>query len=161
MDAALRQPRLSVNDSPMPQLLVQLLLSTVTVAVTVIIHGFGLAILVRSLKAMNVGIVDNETVRHHVELSIMMPVLLVVLALVALHGIEIWFYAIVYLALGAVPNLEQAIYFSTITYATIGYSDVYITKAWRVLAAIEGINGVILLGWSTAFFITIVARLKR
>lgn len=145
----------------MPQLLVQLLLSTVTVAVTVIIHGFGLAILVRSLKAMNVGIVENETVRHHVELSIMMPVLLVVLALVALHGLEIWFYAIVYLALGAVPNLEQAIYFSTITYATIGYSDIYIAKAWRVLAAIEGINGVILLGWSTAFFITIVARLKR
>jgi len=145
----------------MPQLLTQLLVSTVTVAITVLIHGFGLAALVRSLKVMKVRIAEDEAVRHHVELSIMGPVLLVVLALFALHGIEIWFYAIVYLGLGAVPDLEQAIYFSTITYATIGYSDLHIEKAWRVLAAIEGINGVILLGWSTAFFITIVARLKR
>ena len=28
-------------------------------------------------------------------------------------------------------------------------------------AAIEGINGVLLLGWSTAFFVTVIARLPK
>ena len=145
----------------MSQLAIQLIVSTVTVVATVLIHGFGLAVLVRSLRAINVNITDDGTVRHHVEFSILGPVLVVVLALFVLHGAEIWFYGAIYLALGAVPDLEQAVYFSTITYGTVGYSDSYITKHWRVLAAIEGVNGVILLGWSTAFFVTIVARLRR
>lgn len=145
----------------MSQLAIQLLVSTLTVVATVLIHGFGLAMLVRSLRAINVSISDDTAIRHHVEISIIGPVLMVVLSLFVLHGIEIWFYAAIYLALGAVPDLEQAVYYSTITYGTVGYSDTYITKDWRVLAAIEGVNGVILLGWSTAFFVTILARLRR
>ena len=34
---------------------------------------------------------------------------------------------------------------------TIGYGDLTLSKSWGVLRAIEGANGVILLGWSTAF----------
>lgn len=145
----------------MPQLLIELLLSTATVAVTVLIHGYGLAILVRLLEALKIDMGGPPDSRHHFEIRSTLPVLFVVLVLFAIHGLEIWFYAAIYLVLGAMPHLEQAIYFSTITYATIGYSDMHITPAWRVLAAIEGINGVILLGWSTAFFITVVARLRR
>ena len=141
--------------------MLQLLLSTGTVAVTVLIHGYGLALLVRLLMAMNVDMGGPMDMRHHFNLRGTFPVLFVVLVLFAIHGVEIWFYAAVYLALGAVPALEQAVYFSTITYSTIGYSDMLILPKWRVLAAIEGINGVILLGWSTAFFITVVARLRR
>lgn len=137
------------------------MLSTFTVAVTVLIHGYGLAILVRLLMVMKIDTGDPPHSNLHFDLRSTMPVLFVVLALFAIHGLEIWFYALVFLALGAMPHLEQAIYFSTITYATIGYSDMHLTAKWRVLAAIEGINGVILMGWSTAFFITIVARLRR
>jgi hypothetical protein len=32
-------------------------------------------------------------------------------------------------------------------------------QGWRLVSAIEGMNGVLLLGWSTAFFVTVVARL--
>jgi hypothetical protein len=145
----------------MSQLMIQLVLSTVTVAITVLIHGYGLALLVRLLGAMKIDMGGAQDSRHHFDVRSTMPILFVVLALFAIHGLEIWFYAAVYLALGAIPYLEQAVYFSTITYATIGYSDMHITQQWRVLAAIEGINGVILLGWSTAFFITVVARLRR
>jgi len=84
-----------------------------------------------------------------------------VLGLFALHGIEIWIYALFYLGIGAIGNLETAVYFSTISYAGIGYDDRYIAPAWRLVAGIEGINGLLLLGWSTAFFVTMVARLNR
>jgi len=81
-----------------------------------------------------------------------------VIALFALHGIEIWLYAFLYLQLGAVADLETAVYFSSITYGGIGYDDSYLAARWRLVSAIEGVNGVLLLGWSTAFFITVVAR---
>jgi len=59
----------------------------------------------------------------------------------------------------AMPDLQMAVYFSTITYSTIGYDDGGISAAWSLVAAIEGINGVILLGWSTGFFVSLVGRL--
>ena len=83
------------------------------------------------------------------------------LALFTLHGIEIWLYAAVYLLIDAVQNLEAAVYYSTITYASIGFGDTEMARQWRLVGAIEGINGVLLLGWSTAFFVTVVARLPK
>jgi hypothetical protein len=77
-----------------------------------------------------------------------------------LHGVEIWSYATLYYLVGAIHSFEDALYFSTATYSTIGYGDLTLSKSWRVLGAIEGANGVILLGWSTAFFISIVARIR-
>ena len=61
--------------------------------------------------------------------------------------------------LKAVSELATAVYFSTTTYATIGFSDAGLSASWRLVAAIEGINGILLLGWSTAFFVGVVARL--
>ncbi|MDH4399727.1 MAG: ion channel [Sphingorhabdus sp.] len=63
-----------------------------------------------------------------------------------------WLYAFLYEGLGAVADLETAMYFSTISYAGIGFDDRYIMPEWRLVAAIEEINGLLLLGWSTAFF---------
>ena len=57
--------------------------------------------------------------------------------------------------------LFRSLYFSTISYAAIGYGDAALPEQWRLLGAIEGINGVILLGWSTAFFVNLLMRLRR
>lgn len=88
-------------------------------------------------------------------------VLAIVLVLVMPHGIEIWPCAGVYLYLEAVADLETAVYFSTMTYAAIGFGDSEMARQWRLRSAIEGVNGVLLLGWSTAFFVSVVARLRR
>lgn len=140
-------------------MVIQLLVSTVMVLVTVVIHGIGLAILGRMLR----GEVQVERAHHVPGMSLrtMGFTLALVLALFVLHGLEIWLYAFLYEGLGAVESLETAVYFSTISYAGIGFDDRYIAPAWRLVAAIEGINGLLLLGWSTAFFVTIVARLGR
>ena len=140
-------------------MIVQLAVSTAMVVLTVVFHGGGLAVLGRMLR----GEVQMERSHHIPGMSprTMGFTLALVLALFVLHGVEIWLYAFLYEALGAVDNLETAVYFSTISYAGIGFDDRYIEPAWRLVAAIEGINGLLLLGWSTAFFVTIVSRLGR
>ena len=75
-----------------------------------------------------------------------MPLTLLLTAttgIIAIHTVEIWAYALVYLQLGAFRDFEQALYFSTVTYATIGYGDVVMPHGWRILGAIEGAVGVI------------------
>jgi len=83
-----------------------------------------------------------------------------VLGLVAIHTIEIWLYAVVYFALGALAEFEAALYFSTTSFTTIGYGDVVLEKKWRLLSAIEGANGLLLFGWSTAFLFSVTARMR-
>ena len=140
-------------------MVVQLSVSTIMVLITVIIHGGGLALLGHSLRSE----VQAERTHHLGAMSMrkMLFTLALVIGLFTLHGVEIWLYAFLYEALGAVDTLETAVYFSTISYAGIGFDDRYIEPAWRLVAAIEGINGLLLLGWSTAFFVTIVTRLGR
>ena len=63
--------------------------------------------------------------------------------------------------IATISDLETAVYFSTISYAGIGFDDRYIDPAWRLVSAIEVVNGLLLLGWSTAFFVNVVAKLGR
>jgi hypothetical protein len=140
-------------------MILQLAVSTVMVILTVIIHGAGLALLG---KVMQKELADERA--HHVPAlsrRSLFFTLALVLGLFALHGVEIWLYAFVYEAIGAINDLETAVYFSTISYAAIGYDDRYIDAGWRLVSAIQGINGLLLLGWSTAFFVTVVTRLGR
>jgi len=127
------------------------------VVITVLIHGCGLFGLARALN-----IEASQEKRFQIDLVSPRGLgftLMLVMCLFVLHGIEIWAYGLFYLIVGALPNILDAVYFSTITYGTIGYDDEGFAHGWKMVAAIEGINGIILLGWSTAFFVTVVQRI--
>ena len=137
----------------------ELALSTFMVMLTVTIHGAGLYVLARMLRL-------EEREEHQEHIHPLSPrgiaaTLVVILGLLVLHGIEIWLYAFVYLGIDAVAGLREAVYFSTITYGAIGYDDEAMAEQWRLVSAIEGINGIVLIGWSTAFFVTLIARIRR
>ena len=129
------------------------------VLLTVIIHAVGLYSVARLLRLKE----REEAAEHIHPLSArgFTLTLTVILGLFGLHGVEIWLYAFLYDAIGAVEGLRNAVYFSTITYGAIGYEDTAMAESWRLVSAIEGINGIILIGWSTAFFVTVVARMRR
>lgn len=140
-------------------MLAELTLATAMVLVTVIIHAIGLYSVARFLRLEE----REEALEHVHPLSPrgFAATLAVILSLIALHGVEIWLYAILYDAIGAVDGLRNAVYFSTVTYGAIGYDDSAMAEQWRLVSAIEGINGIVLIGWSTAFFVMMVARMRR
>lgn len=140
-------------------MIAELSLSTMMVVLTVAMHGVGLYALARILRLEAM----EEAAEHIGPISLRgaAATLFTILGLFGLHGAEIWMYAFLYEALGAVHGLRNSVYFSTITYAAIGYDDSAMAEEWRLVSAIEGINGIILLGWSTAFFVTVIGRLRR
>lgn len=140
-------------------MIAQLAVATGMVLLTVMIHGAGLFVLVRLFR---IELHEAAAMRlPPFSLRTLLFVLSLALGLFALHGLEIWAYAGLYLGLHALPNLETAVFFSTITYSTVGYDDYGLATRWQLVAAIEAINGVILLGWSTAFFFAVMTRLMR
>jgi hypothetical protein len=42
-------------------------------------------------------------------------------------------------------------YFSAATYTTLGFGEIYATGAMRIIAALEGLNGLVLITWSASF----------
>jgi len=81
-----------------------------------------------------------------------------VLAIFALHTAEVWLWAFAYAAIGATAGFADALDLSTAMFSTIGYGDIHVPAAWRLLTALEGINGFILIGWSTAYLVAVSTR---
>lgn len=136
----------------------QFAVATAMVVLCVVVHGLGLFSLSRVMRTE----IAVERLKRINPLSLRGGAftLLIVLAMFALHGIEIWAFALVYWLTGAVPQFEGALYFSTISYSTVGYNDTHILPHWRLVGAFESILGVFLLGWSTAFFFRMLGRIE-
>lgn len=81
--------------------------------------------------------------------------------MVACHLIEIAVWAVVYARSGAMPDAESALYFSAVTYTTTGYGDLVLTSVWRTVGGIEALTGILMCGWSTAFFFAAISRMHQ
>jgi len=125
------------------------------VAATVLVHFWGLMLLTWAVSGGGSHLRAHES-RSRAALII----LLGVFGVFALHTVEIWLYAALYAVLGETADFDQALYFSTTTFASLGLGDVVLSPRWRLVSAIEGANGVILFAWSTAFLMTLTRQLK-
>ena len=137
----------------------QLLIGGVLIVVTVMVHALALDQIIRRIeKFIPFAYGRFKTVWKPVIVSG------VVLAVFVAHIVEIWIWALFYLAVvnrAELPDLESALYFSTSTFTTVGFGDVHLLHDWRMISSIEAANGFMLFGWSTAFIFEIVAQLYR
>jgi hypothetical protein len=68
-------------------------------------------------------------------------------------------WATLYYFSGMLATFEEALYFSTVTFTTVGYGDIVPSPDWRLLATFEAVNGWIIFGWMTALIIAAIQRL--
>ncbi|PZP55701.1 MAG: hypothetical protein DI586_05950 [Micavibrio aeruginosavorus] len=88
---------------------------------------------------------------------------IIVISVFAIHVVQIWIWAILYLAMDSVSlhTLSDALYFSTVTFTTVGYGDIVLGPEIRMLSAIEAANGFLLFGWTAAFIFEVISHLYR
>ncbi len=89
--------------------------------------------------------------------------LLMILAMALLTALALWveilLWALLYQGLGLFSGLEGSLYFSGITFTTVGYGDMTLPACWRLLSVAEAVNGVLMAGWSTAQLVYVVQRI--
>ena len=78
--------------------------------------------------------------------------------LMLVHLIEISVWGLFYVWQGCLPDAETALYFAGVTYTTVGYGDLVLLKPWRMLAPLEALTGILMVGLSTGFFFAAVTR---
>ena len=135
--------------------LITVIATIVTVTLCVIVHYEGLRILTDTLKVP----------RHHDRAR----VVLLILCLLVLHVVSIWLFGIAYYVqlnffdVGALsgmsaPNLFDCVYYSAMSYTTIGFGDIVPLGALRLMTGMEGLTGLVMITWSASY--TFLVMLK-
>ena len=81
-------------------------------------------------------------------------------ALVA-HLIEIALWAVLFMMCGEFSQFGTAYYHSAVNYTTLGYGDMIMTPAWRLLGPLEGAIGALMFGVTTATIFAVIQLLIR
>ncbi len=79
--------------------------------------------------------------------------------IVVTHLLQIAIWSIVLAWLGAIDGAEPAIYFSLVTYTTLGYGDITLDEGTRLFASFASITGLLTFGLSTALLVGLFGRL--
>ncbi len=86
----------------------------------------------------------------------------VVTAIFAAHTLEVWLWAFGYyiglhwLDMGSfggepISTLREMVYFSVVSYTTLGIGDIYPMEGLRLLTGVESLAGLLMITWSASF----------
>jgi voltage-gated potassium channel Kch len=124
--------------------------------VTTIIHAGGMAVGLRWLIA---NYTNGWGMRSLLARSLVVGALVLIMFATTLLEAGVW--AATYFVLGVIAEFEKALYFSTVTYTTLGYGDVVLEEHWRLLSSFEAANGIIMFGWTTALIILAIRHVSK
>lgn len=131
----------------------QVLAAAILVALTLWFQCAGMAVLIHWVRGWIARGIKVQTPWLSAVLMIRFTVLIIVL-----HLLQIVLWAGLY-RWRCLPSWESCFYFSASTYSTVGYGDVVLPLAWRVLAPIESVVGVLMCGMSVSVLFAILTRL--
>ena len=137
----------------------QLITGAGLTTLTVLIHAFGTTQWLR-LCISNFGD-DIGGIPVYI-----IPLLLAgtALYLFALHIGEALLWAVTYhwiVPEFVVQPFERAVYFSLVTFTSLGFGDVVLERRWRVLSGTQAVSGLIINGWTAAFMFTMVSDIWK
>ena len=126
------------------------------IVLTIAVHAIGVVM----MALVSLRIRDRITNRR-LSPGCMIPLVIGLVALTGLllailHGIEAVIWAAAYLWLGALDSPLNAILYSVDSMATRGASGLMLRAHWRMLGALEAVNGMLLFGISTAYIFALM-----
>jgi len=134
-------------------MLVQFSVAACLIAATVAIQALFMSIGLRTFKW-----IEKHQPTMMARWPTMITVIWVLFLLIPII-LDVILWATFYYAQAALPSFEEALYFSTVTFTTVGYGDIVLNREWRQLATFEAINGWVIFGWATALIIAVIQRL--
>lgn len=129
-------------------------LGSLLVIVTTFVHAGSMVL---AFNWLEVGSRRPGALASPIRKVILVASLVLIMFFAGLVESGIW--ALTYVAVGAFSGFDEALYFSTVTFTTLGYGDIVIHSGWRLLAGIEAANGTIMFGWTTALIVTAAHQL--
>jgi|DewCreStandDraft_4_1066084.scaffolds.fasta_scaffold140440_2 hypothetical protein len=134
-------------------MLLAMIVSLVLVSATILVHY-------EALRLISLSLPHLTMVRPRAR------IVFVMFAAFAAHTAEVYLYAVAYWLLEAhygfgnviAPGVAatslafvDVVYFSIITYTSVGFGDVVPLGGLRLISGVEALNGLLMIGWSASF----------
>ncbi len=117
---------------------------------TTVIHAACTVATLQAIKVTHAGRWGPAT--HLTRVTLIASVVLMMFVATLVES-AIW--AATYVAVGAISGFEPALYFSMVTFTTLGYGDIVLPGGWRLLASFQAATGIIMFGWTTALIVAV------
>lgn len=140
-------------------MLLNIIIGLIVIGITVVIQGYGTMFWIHSYVRY-----QSKLSREAFKQRSLRILILTAVFLISIHLIQSSLWALTYLLLPEITEfetIEKAIYFSLVTFSTLGYGEITIASDSRILAGLEAINGIILIGWSTAFMFSVFQEIMK
>ena len=137
-------------------MLIQIVIGAAMVVVTTLIHTVGM---IAGLSWLKTRTAERLTEVSSWARSLVVAVMVVILFVTTVIEAAAW--ALTYLLLGAKSGFEAALYFSMVTYTTLGFGDIVLEGPWRLLSSFEAANGIIMFGWTTALIFAAIRHVSE
>ena len=132
----------------------QILLGSLLLVICSIFH---VLILIGGIKLLASVAAQYKGMRNNVRIAMSLGITIGVI--VFAHTVQIWIWAFSFIILGAIPDLVRAVYFSLVTYTTLGYGDVTLGEGMGIYAAMAAVTGLLNFGLSTAFLVGVFGKI--
>jgi len=137
-------------------MLYQLTVGSIVMCLTIIVEGLFIAVATTYLPHISKWLSKGA-----VHLKSALTIIIVTLWLLIAHSIAVWLWAALFLILEAFHELEPALYFSIVSFTTLGFGDVILPVETRLLSGMAAANGLIVFGLSTAFLVEFLIRIRK
>lgn len=87
-------------------------------------------------------------------------ILLVAAGVLGIITAGVWLWALALYAVGALPTLEACVYFSLVSFTTLGFGDVILPMDWRILSGMIAANGFLNFGLLTALMVEALRHVR-
>ncbi len=136
-----------------------ILIGTVIIAINLLIQGLASLFWLRKIahtRKKEQGITNTKILR---------VLLFSIILFTLIHTVQslVWasFYYVIPETGGQFSSFSESVYFSLVTFTTLGYGDISLSSDWRLLSGLEAINGIMLIGWSTAMMYSLVQSIFK
>ncbi|OUR94349.1 hypothetical protein A9Q87_01520 [Flavobacteriales bacterium 34_180_T64] len=132
-------------------------IGTVIIAVNLVIQGLGNVFWFRKIIVPTKKNISNN--------NILKTLLFSFLLFTLIHIIHSLVWAVCYYIIpetsSEFSSFSETVYFSMVTFTTLGYGDISLSSNWRLLSGLEAINGIMLIGWSTAMMFSLIQNIYK
>jgi hypothetical protein len=136
-----------------------IIIGTLIIAFNLLIQGLGSVYWLRNIAASVKS--ENDITNNRILKVLLLSFLLFTL----IHTIHSLVWAICYYLIpetaSQFASFSEAVYFSLVTFTTLGYGDISLNSNWRLLSGLEAINGIMLIGWSTAMMFALIQNIYK
>ena len=124
------------------------------IVLNVVIHVTGLGVMRQAIAST----LQGRDERHHHNLTFALVLGVTTSLVTVLHGFEASIWAIAYRRLGALPDFKLSMLYSLNAITSYGHVGMRLEDHWRLLGALEALNGWLLFGLTTAFLFAVIEQ---